>query len=93
MPNLLERDFRVDRPFAKLGSDDGYTLECPNSSIVARYGDTLVPLIRVLVFCMAPRNVRCLHGRFRKASMRSTRSCHLLNCAKPTASIWCMAVG
>lgn len=42
MPNLLERDFRVDRPFAKLGSEDGYTLECPNSSIVARYGDTLI---------------------------------------------------
>ena len=27
---------------AVLFSDDGYTLECPNSSIVARYGDTLV---------------------------------------------------
>lgn len=46
---------------AILFTEDGYTMECPNSSIVARYGDTFVtpdPRIGILNGTVAARNVR-----------------------------------
>ena len=69
---------------AILFTEDGYTMECPNSSIVARYGDTFVtpdPRIGIL----ARRSAKCSPGRLKKARRRSTGSCRSPSCAKRTA--------
>lgn len=70
---------------AILFTEDGYTMECPNSSIVARYGDTFVtpdPRIGILT---AHHSAKCSPGRSKRARRRSTGSCRSPSCAKRTA--------
>ncbi len=70
---------------AILFTEDGYTMECPNSSIVARYGDTFVtpdPRIGIL---NGTSQRECWPGRSKRARRRSTGSCRSPSCAKRTA--------